>query len=90
MKPINIYVGNLLQGFRESKKISQVDMAKKLNLSRASIVNIEAGRQGLNMFSLMAFAEALEVEPAELIPPMEWFKKTKNKQIEKIVTYKIV
>jgi transcriptional regulator with XRE-family HTH domain len=38
-------------------------------LSRSSIANIERGKQGVSLLQLYVLAEALEVTPADLLPP---------------------
>jgi transcriptional regulator with XRE-family HTH domain len=51
-----------------SQKFSQAKLAKHLGISRASMVNIEAGRQHAPIDLLWRIAEALEVELIMLIP----------------------
>jgi transcriptional regulator with XRE-family HTH domain len=53
---------------RHSPKMSQIALAKKVRMTRASIVNIEAGRQRPPLHLLWNIAEALGVEPAQLLP----------------------
>jgi transcriptional regulator with XRE-family HTH domain len=53
---------------RCSQKYSQAKLAKVLGVSRASIVNIEAGRQHAPVDLLWRIAIALEIELVQLIP----------------------
>lgn len=53
---------------RQAERVSQAELAKKLGISRASIVNIEAGRQRAPLFLLWKIALQLDVELASLIP----------------------
>jgi len=55
--------------------ISQVQLAEKIGVSRASIVNIEAGRQRPPLHVLWQIAEVLGTELAELIPSNAEFAK---------------
>ncbi len=48
--------------------MSQVALARKLGVSRASIVNIEAGRQHAPLSLLWQIADQLETELITLIP----------------------
>jgi len=53
---------------RQPDKLSQAALAERLGVSRASIVNIEAGRQHAPLFLLWKVAEQLDAELASLIP----------------------
>jgi len=53
------------------KKLTQEELAKATGLSRASVVNIEAGRQKLLLHHVFGIAEALGLTPAQLIAPLE-------------------
>ncbi len=63
-------VGDRVRAARERQptRVSQVALAKKLGISRASIVNIEAGRQHAPLSLLWQIAEQLETELIALIP----------------------
>ncbi|MDE2402672.1 MAG: helix-turn-helix domain-containing protein [Burkholderiales bacterium] len=63
-------VGDRIRAARESQpqKLSQAALANKLEVSRASIVNIEAGRQHAPLFLLWQIAHQLDTELAALIP----------------------
>ena len=53
---------------RQPTRLSQAALAKKLEISRASIVNIEAGRQHAPLHLLWRIARHLDVELLSLIP----------------------
>jgi transcriptional regulator with XRE-family HTH domain len=53
---------------RAAPPLSQDKLAKRLGVSRASVVNIEAGRQRPPLHVLWQIAEALNTELALLIP----------------------
>ncbi|PYV47192.1 MAG: hypothetical protein DMG92_16765, partial [Acidobacteria bacterium] len=63
-------VGAKIRAARENsaEKISQNKLSKRLDISRASIVNIEAGRQHAPLSLLWRIAEALSVELVTLVP----------------------
>lgn len=63
-------VGRKIRTARErlEPKLSQAKLAKRLGISRVSVVNIEAGRQHAPLSLLWQIAEILEVELVLLIP----------------------
>lgn len=63
-------VGERIRRARAARpdKMSQDALAKRLGKSRASVVNIEAGRQHAPLSLLWKIASQLEVELASLIP----------------------
>ena len=66
-------VGRNIRDARERsvKKLSQEKLAQHLGVSRASIVNIEAGRQHAPLHLLWQIAEALDTELVLLLPRRE-------------------
>ncbi|MFP5227809.1 MAG: helix-turn-helix domain-containing protein [Acidobacteriota bacterium] len=64
-------VGRKIRQTRENAHLSQNLLAKRLGISRTSIVNIEAGRQRAPLHLLWQIAELLETEVALLIPSPE-------------------
>jgi transcriptional regulator with XRE-family HTH domain len=60
--------GKLLAQRRIEAKMSQRDVANALGLSRASIANIERGRQSVSLHMVYLIADALERELVELLP----------------------
>ncbi len=68
-------VGDRIKRTREriSPKLSQTALARRLGISRASVVNIEAGRQHAPLYLMWRMAEILDAELAALIPNHEEF-----------------
>jgi transcriptional regulator with XRE-family HTH domain len=62
-------LGRLIREKRDARKMTQGDLADLVELSRASVTNIELGRQSLLLDQLYRFAAALRVRPEELLPP---------------------
>lgn len=58
---------------RVRPELSQAGLAKKLNRSRASVVNIELGKQRAPVHVLWQIAEALKTELALLLPKADEF-----------------
>jgi len=67
MKAINTQVGKNIKRRRNLLSLSQKVLADKVDLSRASIANIEAGKQGLSVKQLFIFAKSLKTKPVVLI-----------------------
>ncbi len=70
IEPLYAAVGDRIRKARESqaKRLSQAALAERLGVSRASVVNIEAGRQHAPLSLLWKIAEQLDVELTALIP----------------------
>lgn len=55
-------VGKQLKELREARGWRQYEVADKVNMSRASISNIEAGRRSLTLQGLKKFAELYQID----------------------------
>lgn len=60
--------GALLEETRKNAGLTQDVFSKRVGLSRASIANIEKGRQRIPFHMLYIFADALGVNPEGLMP----------------------
>lgn len=68
----NYYValGRQIAQVRQNRaKMTQEDLARKVSLTRTSIINIEKGRQQVLVHTLVDIAATLGVPVVELIPP---------------------
>ncbi len=65
-------VGIRIRSVREMLGISQAELAKRVNLTRTSLVNIEAGRQRMLLHSIEDFARALGTTPKTLLKGIWW------------------
>jgi len=61
-------LGQLVRLHRERLQMSQEALSKTIKLSRASIANIETGRQRIPLHHLYQLAQALKVEVETLLP----------------------
>lgn len=68
MQSLYTEFGRLLRELRVSKKLTQLEVAEKVGLSRTSITNIELGRQQMPLHMLYLFASAVGTEPQTLLP----------------------
>lgn len=72
MSPVNVMVGHKLALIRNTLGWSQSTLAEKVGLSRASIANIEGGRQKVDLDNLETFCIALGVTPHHFMKGI-WF-----------------
>lgn len=65
----NLYraIGSRLADARQQRGVRQSDLAEAVGLTRASVSNIESGVQRIQVHTLIAAAQALGVDPADLI-----------------------
>ena len=71
MEPDDIYreVGRNIRRCREAARRKQEQLAAEIGISRASLANIEVGRQKIRLHHLYAIAAALDLHsPAMLLP----------------------
>lgn len=54
--------GAFVKAKRKEKKWTQLDLAKKLGVSRASVANLEGARQGLSLLTYMKVMNAFGVD----------------------------
>ncbi|MDY3339018.1 helix-turn-helix transcriptional regulator [Riemerella anatipestifer] len=64
---LQIKIGKRVRQLRESKNISQVDLASACNFEKSNMSRIEAGKTCPNIFTLYKIAKNLEVPITELI-----------------------
>lgn len=61
-------VGKLVRQHRKRLEMNQETLGELIGLSRASIANIETGRQRIPLHHLYRLAGALKVDPQTLLP----------------------
>jgi len=68
LEPIYKTIGTLIRRRRRRLDWSQRLLAARLGISRATLANIETGRQRILVHHLYAFAEILEMKPSDFLP----------------------
>lgn len=70
MEPQAIYahIGALIKTRRKHFKLTQEQLASQLSISRASLANVETGRQKILVHQLFSLAAALDMSPADFLP----------------------
>ena len=61
-------VGARIREIRESRGLTQKELASRISLTRTSIANIETGRQKIQLHTLYEIAAALNIELSTLLP----------------------
>ena len=67
-EPIYAILGARVRSRREELRMTQADLSARIGLSRASVANIECGRQAVLLHQFLALASALAVPPLDLLP----------------------
>jgi transcriptional regulator with XRE-family HTH domain len=70
-------LGRQIQVKRDKAGLTQQALASLVGLSRASIANVERGKQRLMLDTYLDLAAALKVAPAELLPDVSTSGSTK-------------
>ncbi len=72
MRPKEIYreVGRHIRLYREGAPRTQAQLAAEIGISRASLANIEAGRQQVLLHHLYAIADALDLDSPGVLMPL--------------------
>jgi DNA-binding XRE family transcriptional regulator len=61
-----VLFGQAVRELRKAKKMNQTELSKLVRKSRASVTNIEIGRQRVLLGDVFDFAKALKVKPDHL------------------------
>lgn len=75
---IRIKIGNKIKKVRETKGISQKDLAYEADLDRSYIASIEVGKRNVSLINLEKIANALNIPLYELFTEQE--NESKNNQ----------
>ena len=71
-------IGNRIKSLRTERGLSQEDLSVRLNLSRASISNIELGRHQIPLFLLYELSLFFNIGIYDLIPTNEEIQSNLN------------
>jgi transcriptional regulator with XRE-family HTH domain len=61
-------LGGNIRSIRVSAGLSQASLAERIGFTRASVSNLEAGRQRIALHLFVQIAQALDVEASRLLP----------------------
>lgn len=65
-KKILKIIGGNIRKYRLRSDLTQEDLAKKLELTRVSVVNIESGRQAIPIYRIILLCAILKITPNKL------------------------
>ena len=71
------YFAGRLREIRKARGLSQEDLAHEAGLHRTHVSLIERSRRAIRLETLIRLAEALNVEPAALLPPLRLLRNGK-------------
>ncbi len=77
--------GSRLRELREQASVTQEELARRVDLSRTSITNIEKGRQRILLHQFVDLAEALNVDPTALMPEQGEAAPPLRKDVAKVI-----
>ncbi len=81
-QPDDVYgrIGKYVSDARERAKMTQEELAERIGMTRASISNIEHGRQKIQIHILYILADSLNISPLQLVSGTnsEEYKRTSN------------
>lgn len=60
-------VGVRIRDARQRAKLTQTELAQRLDMTRSSVANFEAGRQRVTLHTLLQIAEELRTPAADLL-----------------------
>lgn len=81
---INKIVGENVKRLRKLVKLNQQEFAFKIDRTRATVINLEAGRAATTLESLLRICKVLECTPNDLLPLEYEFKLKPLNQYEAI------
>lgn len=64
-------LGRSIRQAREAVGLTQEELAQRVDLSRASVANIERGNQGVALHKFLELSQALGIDPMRLLPRLE-------------------
>jgi transcriptional regulator with XRE-family HTH domain len=66
------HFGRRVRARREDIELSQEQLAERAELHRTYISSVEQGRRNLALRNIVKLAQALELDPAELVRGLTW------------------
>lgn len=70
-KPVDIACGELIKLLRKNSGMSQTDLANAIGITFQQVQKYERGANRVSVSRLYVIAEALKVQPYELLPEMK-------------------
>ncbi|WP_449540445.1 helix-turn-helix domain-containing protein [Ferdinandcohnia sp. Marseille-Q9671] len=74
-------VGQRIQKFRKERKLSQQELANRVNVTKNHIGNIERGNTSVSLEVLERICQVLDVLPEQVVSNYEIMKQVNNPQV---------
>jgi DNA-binding XRE family transcriptional regulator len=87
---INIHCGNAIFHLRKKLKYNQEELASAIGLTRTSVVNIEKGRQGMTVETLLKVCAVLKCKVSDILPNVPSVKLKPIKKVKKVIESKLL
>ncbi len=68
---VYVTIGKKIRQARKERGLKQDDLARAISFTRASITNIERGKQRVLLHTVCEIAVALAMEPSSLLPTLD-------------------
>lgn len=65
------FIGEQLKSHRETRGLTQLQLAERVNLERTSITNIERGKQKLPLHVLFGVCHSMGIAVSDVLPRMD-------------------
>lgn len=78
-------IGLMIRDYRKLRGYSQIDFAKKISINRASLSNIEAGKQQVSILIVYKIALAFNVEITQFLPSIKALDKNNSNNSDIII-----
>lgn len=79
-------IGEKIKSYRKAKKLTQVELAKKSNISRSYLTDIENDRYNPSIETLKSIAKSLEISLGDLVSDDDVSKNQLNEKDKKSIT----
>jgi transcriptional regulator with XRE-family HTH domain len=73
-KEIYITFGKNIRDRRKALRLSQGDLAARIGFSRVQLCNLETGKSGTTLETLIAICSVLKCTPNDIMPPIPDFE----------------
>lgn len=71
---INLYIGNKIFEYRQSRNYTQQDLADMIKLTQSGIVRMEKGKHGITIQTLLKLCAIFKCKATDLLPPIPEYK----------------
>lgn len=85
---IDIHCGKMIYEKRKKLKYNQDELASAIGLTRTSVVNMEKGRQGMTVETLLKLCAVLQCKVTDILPAVPSVKLKPVVKVKKVIESK--